>query len=291
MNTAQVSIELILAGILALCAFVLPFWKGSSINPELLQSEALIGFLGLAYLLGVVFDKLADTMLTPAEHFLRIKQGAKFLDDHKNFKGKDPFPQNDLEFSLRKAKDGRLEWMDSLKSRIRTSRELAVLGLPAVMGLTIYAGVTGTCEPNQPACAAWWMYLPIALNLLLFIVMIWLESRTSDEDLLDRTKQKKMKTRQLSHDRETREVQIKEAKRQALSASTPYFLLLANSILTTGIIAIFNLNNQIIVLLAVGGTFISLLALWSCLRITRTYLKFIAREMSSTLPKSKKPSS
>lgn len=285
MNTAQVSIELILAGILALCAFVLPFWKGSSINPELLQSEALIGFLGLAYLLGVVFDKLADTMLTPAEHFLRIKQGAKFLDDHKNFKGKDPFPQNDLEFSLRKAKDGRLEWMDSLKSRIRTSRELAVLGLPAVMGLTIYAGVTGTCEPNQPACAAWWIYLPVVLNLLLFIVMIWLESRTSDEDLLDRTKQKKIKTRQLSHDRETREVQIKEAKRQALSASTPYFLLLANSILTTGIIAIFNLNNQIIVLLAVGGTFISLLALWSCLRITRTYLKFIAREMSSAIKK------
>ena len=89
MNTAQVSIELILAGILALCAFVLPFWKGESISPQLLQSEALIGFLGLAYLLGVVFDKLADTMLTPAEHYLRIKQGAKFLDDHKSFKGKD----------------------------------------------------------------------------------------------------------------------------------------------------------------------------------------------------------
>ncbi|HMR98294.1 MAG TPA: hypothetical protein PKE62_03485 [Anaerolineales bacterium] len=285
MNTAQVSIELILAGILALCAFVLPFWKGQSINPELLQSQALIGFLGLAYLLGVVFDKLADTMLTPAEHFLRIKQGAKFLDDHKNFKGKDPFPQNDLEFSLKKAKDGRLEWMNSLKSRIRTSRELAVLGLPAVMGLTIYEGVTRTCGPNQPACAAWWVYLPVVLNLLLFMAMIWLESRTSDEDSSEKAKQANLKTNQLSRDREIRELQVRQMRRQTQNASIPYYLLLANSIVTTGVIAMFNLNNQIIILLAVGGTLISLLALWSCLRITRTYLKFVAREMASTLKK------
>lgn len=275
MNTAQVSIELILAGILALCAFVLPFWKGTSIDPQFLQNEALIGFLGLAYLLGVVFDKLADTMLTPAEHFLRIKQGAKFLDDHKTFKGKDPFPQNDLEFSLKKAKDGRLEWMNSLKSRIRTSRELAVLGLPAVMGLTIY----------QTSRASWWIFLPVALNLLLFIAMIWLESRTSDEDSSERAKQAKLKTNQLSPDREIRELQVRQMRRQTYIASIPYYLLLANSVITTGVIAVFNLNNQIIVLLAVGGTIISLLALWSCLRITRTYLKFVAREMASTLKK------
>ncbi len=275
MNTAQVSIELILAGILALCAFVLPFWKGTSIDPQFLQNEALIGFLGLAYLLGVVFDKLADTMLTPAEHFLRIKQGAKFLDDHKTFKGKDPFPQNDLEFSLKKAKDGRLDWMNSLKSRIRTSRELAVLGLPAVMGLTIY----------QTSHASWWIFLPVALNLLLFIVTIALEASTSDEDSSEKAKQAKLKTSQLSPDREIRELQVRQMRRQTHIASIPYYLLLANSVITTGVIAVFNLNNQFIVLLAVGGTIISLLALWSCLRITRTYLKFVAREMASTLKK------
>ncbi|MFN8402096.1 MAG: hypothetical protein U0V48_00860 [Anaerolineales bacterium] len=275
MNTAQVSIELILAGILTLCAFVLPFWRGTSIDPQFLQNEALIGFLGLAYLLGVVFDKLADTMLTPAEHFLRIKQGAKFLDDHKTFKGKDPFPQNDLEFSLKKAKDGRLEWMNSLKSRIRTSRELAVLGLPAVMGLTIY----------QTSRASWWIFLPVALNLLLFIVTIALEASTSDEDSSEKAKQAKLKTNQLSPDREIRELQVRQMRRQTHIASIPYYLLLANSVITTGVIAVFNLNNQFIVLLAVGGTIISLLALWSCLRITRTYLKFVAREMSSMLKK------
>ncbi|MFN8427067.1 MAG: hypothetical protein U0X87_12535 [Anaerolineales bacterium] len=275
MNTAQVSIELILAGILALCAFVLPFWKGTSIDPQLLQNEALIGFLGLAYLLGVVFDKISGHHANLAEHFLRIKQGAKFLDDHKTFKGKDPFPQNDLEFSLKKAKDGRLDWMNSLKSRIRTSRELAVLGLPAVMGLTIY----------QTSRASWWIFLPVALNLLLFIVTIALEASTSDEDSSEKAKQAKLKTSQLSPDREIRELQVRQMRRQTHIASIPYYLLLANSVITTGVIAVFNLNNQFIVLLAVGGTIISLLALWSCLRITRTYLKFVAREMASTLKK------
>ncbi|MCC7118791.1 MAG: hypothetical protein IT310_09720 [Anaerolineales bacterium] len=284
MNTAQVSIELILAGILALSAFVLPFWKGQGIDPAFLQNEALIGFLGLAYLLGVVFDKLADTMLTPAEHLLRIKQGAKYLDEHPNFKGSDPFPQNDLEFSLKKAKDGRLDWMNSLKSRIRTSRELAILGLPAVMGLTTYMGVTKNCVANQPACATGWVYLPVVLNMIFFIAAIYLDSKTSDEDSTDKSVSPKLKTHQLSHDRKTRERQLQQTKRQVHSASIPYYLLLANSILTTGTIAAFNFDNSTIVLVAVGGAMISLLALWSCLRITRTYLKFVAREMAS-LPK------
>lgn len=281
MNTAQVSIELILAGILALCAFVLPFWKGQGIDPAFLQNEALIGFLGLAYLLGVVFDKLADAMLTPAEHFLRIKQGAKFLDDHKNFKGKDPFPQNDLEFSLKKAKDGRLDWMNSLKSRIRTSRELAVLGLPATAGLMIYMGGVKNCESNQSPCAAWWLYLPVALNLLCFLATILLESRSSDEDALSKNKQARLKTHQLSGNREVREIQIWQAKREMKIASIPYYLMLANSMLTAGIIMALNLDNQTIVLVAVGGAIISILALWTCLRITHTYLKFVAREMTS----------
>ncbi|MFN8384924.1 MAG: hypothetical protein U0X92_00705 [Anaerolineales bacterium] len=64
--------------------------------------------------------------------------------------------------------------MNSLKSRIRTSRELAVLGLPAVMGLTIY----------QTSRASWWIFLPVALNLLLFIVTIALEASTSDEEFV-----------------------------------------------------------------------------------------------------------
>ncbi|MFN8460900.1 MAG: hypothetical protein U0X93_03895 [Anaerolineales bacterium] len=53
-------------------------FEGTSIDPQFLQNEALIGFLGLAYLLGVVFDKLADTMLT-SPNISCVSSKAKFL--------------------------------------------------------------------------------------------------------------------------------------------------------------------------------------------------------------------
>jgi len=273
MNTAQVSIEIVLAGILALCAFVLPFFPGSALHADLLQNEALIGILGLAYLLGVIFDKLADTILNPMEHILRLKQAGKFLENHPGFKGKDPFPQNNLEFNLRKSKDGRLDWMNSLKSRIRTSRELAVLGLPATMGVVIHQGAIMK-----------WMYLPVALNLLFFIITAWLESNTFDEDSKGQSgKTKQLKTHDISPDEAVRRKQIQLAEKQTRNATLPYYLLVANSIITIGVIAWFDPDKTLINMIGSGGTIISMLALWACLRVTRTYIKFVAREMSGYL--------
>jgi len=284
MNTAQVSIELVLAGILALCAFALPFWTGSDISADLLQSEALIGILGIAYLLGVIFDKLADTVLTPMEHFLRLKQADKYLDKKPGFKGKDPFPQNELEFKLKRTKDGRLEWMDSLKSRMRTSRELAVLGLPATMGIVIHEGVSKGCGVNQTTCAAQWLYVFVALNLLIFIVTAWLESKTSDEDSAFKDRQpQEIKTDDLVPDREERARQLRQARKQMRAKSIPYYLLIANSTIAIALTALIKPDNSILGLIGASGLIVSLLALWTCLRITRTYIKFVAREMPEYL--------
>ena len=60
MKTVEVAIEHVLAGVLALCAFVLPLFGGLNINPQFLQTGALIGVLGIAYLFGVVFDKVHE---------------------------------------------------------------------------------------------------------------------------------------------------------------------------------------------------------------------------------------
>jgi len=280
MSTAQVSIELVLAGILALCAFVLPFLPGSNVSIDLLQSEALIGILGVAYLLGVIFDKLADTILNPMESFLRLKQANKLLDKKTNFKGGDAFPQNKLEFVLRKAKDGRLEWMDSLKSRIRTSRELAVLGLPATMGIIIHENVSKGCGVDLSACNSQWIYTFVVLNLLIFIATAWLESKTSDEDSTSREKQStRLKTDDLDPNPKKRAEQLQQARTQTLNSSIPYYLLIANSAIAIGITALLKPQTPYIIMIGAGGAMISLLALWTFLRITRTYMKFIARAM------------
>jgi len=273
MNTAQVSIELVLAGILALCAFVLPFFPDADLNSDLLTSEALVGVLGLAYLLGVIFDKLADAMLQPTEHLLRLKQADEYLCDHPHFKGNDAYPQNKLEFNLRKSKDGRLDWMNSLKSRIRTSRELAVLGLPAAMGIVIHQ-----------SAAPQWISIPIALNLLLFIITVWIESNTVDKGSKpSRWQLERTRTHDLSKKEEDRKEELKSAGVQARKTSIPYYLLIAVSTVTIGIIAGLNPENRQIPIIGAGGLILSMLALWTCLTITRTYIRFVAREMPGYL--------
>jgi hypothetical protein len=288
MSTAQVSIELILAGILGLCAFALPFWRGTDISNELLQSDALIGVLGAAYLLGVVFDKLADTMLEPMENFLRLKQADKFLDDNPKFERKDAFPQNKLEFMLRKAKDGRLEWMDSLKSRIRTSRELAVLGLPATMGIAIYQGLTKDCAAGHiQACSAQWIYILVVLNLLFLVIAAWRESKTPDEDTVSKNRGVR-KTDDLVKDPTERGHQMEKARRQTYVDSFVYCLMVINSTVAIVVVAMLKPENSTILPFGAGGFIITLLSLWTCLRITRTYMKFVARGMSEYSPKKSK---
>ena len=286
MSVVQVSVELVLAGILALCAFVLPFLGGQEFTFELLQNNALIGVLGIAYLIGVVFDKLADIILAPFENHLRIKQAAKYLEKKPKFKGKDPFPQNKLEFRLREAQDGRLQWMESLKSRIRTSRELAVLGLPATMGIVIHQGISKECSSTQ-TCTGQWLYYLVALNLILLIYAAWKDSGRPDEDS-NLFNKKELKPDDLECDSKKRNAQIEQAKKQMRINARPYYLMIAVSII--GIIATGALKqgNPTIILIGIGGLIISLLSLWACMRITRTYLKFIAREMNSYLKEKSK---
>ena len=288
MSTAQVSIELVLAGILALCAFVLPFLGGQDITTDLLQSNALIGVLGAAYLFGVVFDKLADTLLMPMENHLRLKQAAKYLHKKPKFKGKDAFPQNILEFRLRKAQDGRLQWMESLKSRIRTSRELAVLGLPAALGIIVYQDVTQGCGAgSEKICASEWIYAFIGINLLLLVTAVWKESRDRDEDT-DQKNPRAIKTDDLHKDENKRRRQLDMASTQMHVNALPYYLLIANSSIGIVVVSIRNSGDSSIALIGAGGLILTLLSLWACLRITRTFMKFVAREMGDYLKEKSK---
>jgi len=267
-NTAQVSIELVLAGILALCAFILPFWTGSDISKDLLQSNALIGILGVAYLFGVVFDKLADMILSPFEKFKRLQQADEYLSDHPRYKG-DPYPQNVLEFRLRKSKDGRLDWMDSLKSRIRTSRELAVLGLPAAMGIALYQNLSRECAAAQQVCPARWLYVFIAINLALILIAV---RRSSGESKIP-------KTDRLKTDKKERAEQMNRARKNMSGESMVYILMMANSALAIAVAAASPSGGWGLAIFGLGGVITALLVLWTWNIITRTYMKFLAREM------------
>ena len=67
MKTAEVAIKHVLAGLLSFCAFMWPLLSGFNVDQKLLQSGAMLGVPGMAYMPGIVFDKLADTVLSPIE--------------------------------------------------------------------------------------------------------------------------------------------------------------------------------------------------------------------------------
>lgn len=265
MNTAQVSVELILAGILALCAFVLPFAAGTDFKQALpADNMILIIILGAAYLVGVVSDKLADVLLGSFEKYKRLQHGDDYLKKHPKYK-KDPFPQKELEFRLKKAKDGRLDWMDSLRSRIRTSRELAVYGLPATAGFVIYLQIMQVCS-NTTTCSSHDQYWFIGINILIIVITVFVELRGRNIPA----------TGDLIQDSKLRDRQMKLARKQMLVQSWTYYLLLANS--TIAILV--NMQNNIdAAVIGFGGMVITLLGLWTWNAITETYMKFIAREM------------
>ncbi|MEN6426367.1 MAG: hypothetical protein ABFE13_13470 [Phycisphaerales bacterium] len=187
MKTVEVAIEYVLTGLLALCAFGLPFtpWYGLDGKTLGARSDTLLGILGLAYLIGVIFDKIADTLLSPFDQWLRLRVACRRQDKTLCY-SEDGFPQDILEFALRDKGGDCLEWMDSLRSRIRTARGLAVLGLPAVLGIAVYRD----WDPLSPSLWRPFPHLVIAFNAL-FILVALLLSTSCRINRPDRVKKQK----------------------------------------------------------------------------------------------------
>ncbi len=258
MKTVEVAVEYVLVGLLALFAFALPFFPGA-LDPAWLSSEKLIGILGLAYLFGVVFDKIADTMLAPHEQCLRIAQACKNLKEGGGSTGDsvDPFPQDRLENGVRSAGDGRLEWMDALRGRIRTTRGLAVFGLPAALGIVLYLGKTG-----QGAAYRLGMIIPVAL-LCLCIGSAVIFSAVSTSPKTGDFKEQDIMAASEAY------------RRQGLS-----FLVLMLFIAAMGGMVVVPLwsGRYELALVGIAGTAISLLSWWAWHGITRTYMRFLAMQ-------------
>ena len=269
MKTAEVAIEHVLAGVLALCAFVLPLFGGLNINPQFLQPGALIGVLGIAYLFGVVFDKVADTLLSPFEQCMRLQQPIKKLKE-KLSSEVDPFPQGALEFALRGEKGGRLEWMDSLRSRIRIARGLAVLGLPATLGIAIYLNPPGM-DDAIAGTSLKWPHLAIALNMFLIFISV----------RISHGKRWPMpKTFELHNERKKK---MDKARKHMWIRASMYLLMLFASAVSMAIIAASRVNRYEIIPIGICGIVAPLLALWTWHRITETYMSFVYQKLPSFL--------
>jgi hypothetical protein len=279
MNTAEVAIEHVLAGILALCAFALPFVSRPQLSGRLSQNAFIVAALGAAYLFGVVFDRLADTILGPMEHWLRLgiaRQAATRKQSNSEGPISDPFPQDQLEFNLRGEEDARVQWMDSLRGRIRTSRALCVLGTPAALGIAVFL-LWNTHE----ARLHWKPHLFVILNLLLVFLAVfglllvhWLSV------FAKQNRNKKLEER-LNNIIPPRTDELGKCKtrmtpwKHAILFTVPYWLMMVNSITVTAWIVPGSDLRKIAIWLGAAAMFGLALAAWS--QITSTYMAFINR--------------
>ena len=136
MKTTEIFAEQIIIGFLILGIIVLSNvinieWNKLQLNLENIGKGILI--IALAYLLGIIFDRFADTLLSRHEQLNRLKFAKdlkkKFQDTL--FSQKDPFPEEIWRMRILARKDGTTDFMEYLRSRIRLSRSLAVF-LPAL---------------------------------------------------------------------------------------------------------------------------------------------------------------
>jgi hypothetical protein len=126
METTEVFVDQVLIGFLVIAIFVLPF---PAYYARLLDLSAVdaVGLTWAAYLIGILFDRFANTLLDGIEHRHRL---AFAWEKKPPEKGVDPFAEDRILIALG-IDDVSADWIRYLRSRIRLSRSLAAF-LPAL---------------------------------------------------------------------------------------------------------------------------------------------------------------
>ena len=126
MKTTELFVEQTLTGFMILTAAAVPFlaWETLEELPEVDVSSAA-GAIGVAYLLGVIFDRFADTLLERFNRWKRVLFAIELKEENKALSPDDPFPEDQLEIEVIFQGDEAWEWMDYIRSRLRVARAMA----------------------------------------------------------------------------------------------------------------------------------------------------------------------
>jgi hypothetical protein len=159
-KTTDLFVEQVLIGALLLSAALLPWLPELAARRAGLDGIAgLLGgaiALGAAYLLGIVGDRLADTLTEGLErhHRLRFALAWPALQDRERPRTAldwvDPFPEDALRLAVLRDAAAVVAWLDYHRSRVRLTRALAVF-LPAVT----VAAVLGAAGSDWTAGTRW----------------------------------------------------------------------------------------------------------------------------------------
>jgi hypothetical protein len=125
MRTTEVFIDQVLIGFVVLAIFILPFLD-MSLPFDVSAAQGVV-LTGTAYLIGIPFDRFANTLLSGLEQRHRLR----YAWDKRVPAMDDPFPEEQLITKVLTSEGAAADWLNYLRSRVRLSRALAAF-LPAL---------------------------------------------------------------------------------------------------------------------------------------------------------------
>lgn len=147
MKTTELFVEQTLTGFLVLTAGAAPFlsWEKLQKLPDDVKGgidiSSAAGAIGVAYLLGVSFDRFADTLLERFNRWNRLLFAIELKEENKALSPDDPFPEDRLQIEVIHEGDEAWEWMDYLRSRIRLARAMTAFVPAVTLSLELTAGL------------------------------------------------------------------------------------------------------------------------------------------------------
>jgi hypothetical protein len=176
MKTTELFVEQTLTGFLVLTAAAAPFlsWENLQKLPDEAKGgidiSSAAGAIGAAYLLGVIFDRFADTLLERFNRWNRLRFAIELKEENKALSPDDPFPEDRLQIEVIHKGDEAWEWMDYLRSRIRIARAMTAFVPALTLSMELGMGLR-----DRPGIIRAVLALVVAAYLAAFLVSQILE--------------------------------------------------------------------------------------------------------------------
>ena len=166
MKTTELYIEQVLIGFLVIAIATLPW--APELGPELVGISGVKAIaegsllLGLAFWLGIPFDRFADTLSERLDRHNRLQfalyraAGEKLpkpQEKRPDRLDRDIYPEDKLRQNALASAEGLVNWIEYHRSRIRLARALAVYGPALTVSVTV--GMSRLKWPTPPVGVVW----------------------------------------------------------------------------------------------------------------------------------------
>jgi hypothetical protein len=283
MKSTELFVEQTLTGFLVLSAAAAPF-----VGVEILQKVSdeatggldigeAAGAIGVAYLLGVVFDRFADTLLERFNRWNRLLFAIELKEKNEGLSPHDPFPEDRLQIEVIHQGGEAWEWMDYLRARIRTARAMAAFVPALTLSLALAVGFR-----NRPDVTRAALTMVVAVYLMSFLASRFLE----------KSSRRLPKTYELHTDED-----FQHARANMRTIREPVFWLIVSLAALGVTLIVVNDGPERDVMAAVlaAGAVLGSISAWAWWRMTITFMQFLrdfrtwARDQAGDKPQKKSP--